>query len=269
MLVGFSRVSMNVKTGPIPVSITEQSSCPDTCNWKAEKLCYPFFSPLGFQWESLTTNGYYGNQTRRSSTPITWDEFCRNISKLPRHQLWRHNAAGDLPGEGNVIDTKALQQLVDANNKSHAHGFTYTHKPVIASKTVSPGLALTNACAIYAANKSGFTVNLSADSLREADSLCDLGIAPVVVVVPSDAPRRQLTPKGRIVVVCPAETGPNGNGIQCDRCQLCAKNYRKAVIGFRSHGNSKKKVNFKLRVLNDELSVFRIPLSLDLCQEDQ
>lgn len=240
MLVGFTRVSENKKTGPIPTSMTEQASCPDACPWKAGKLCYPFFSPLGFQWESLNNGGYYGKQTFRSSHPISWDEFCSKVSFLPRHQLWRHNTAGDLPGIGDAIDTLALQQLVDANRKARAHGFTYTHKPVGNS-----GTSLVNARAIYACNQSGFTVNVSADSLKKVDELYDLKIAPVVVVVPSDAPRKQVTPKGRIVVVCPAED----KGIQCDRCRLCANKDRKAVIAFRAHGTRKNKVNKHLVVL--------------------
>lgn len=244
MLVGFVRVSENKKTGPIPVSMTEQQSCPVACPWRAEKLCYPYFSPLGFQWESLNNNGYYGTQKRRSSTPISWDEFCDRIKYLPRNQLWRHNAAGDLPGIGDVIDTQELQKLVDANSKSKACGFTYTHKPV--GKT---GIALVNARAIYACNQNGFTVNVSADSLKEADELVDLGIAPVVVVVPSDAPRKQVTAKGRIVIACPAE---KDNGIQCDRCRLCYKKDRKAVISFQAHGTKKRVVNTRLKVLNNE-----------------
>jgi hypothetical protein len=247
MLVGFMRVSENKKTGPIPTSMTEQSSCPDACPWKEGKLCYPFFSPLGFQWESLTNGGYYGTQTFRSSHPISWDDFCSKISELPRYQLWRHNTAGDLPGAGDEIDTQALQQLINANRKARAFGFTYTHKPVTSSPKVSEWLALRNARAVYACNQSGFTVNVSADSLCEADELYDLAIGPVVVVVETDAPRRQVTPKGRIVVVCPAEE----KGIQCDRCRLCANNDRKAIIAFRAHGTRRNKVNKHLKVLNN------------------
>jgi len=260
MLVGFSRVSMNVKTGPIPTSMTEQSSCPSACPFKAGKLCYPYFSPLGFMWEALNNGGYNvgGNGHRKAITPITWDEFCGNIGQLPKNQLWRHNTAGDLPGIGNSIDTKALQQLVDANNKSRACGFTYTHKPVGRS-----GQALVNAQAIYAANKSGFHINVSADSLSEADELAELGIAPVVVVVDSDAPKKMRTPQGRHVIVCPAEMPKQKRRtkaemgshrpkvlptVQCAKCQLCAKDRT-----FRSHGTRRNKVNIMLKVLQQLL----------------
>jgi hypothetical protein len=237
MLTSFTKVSGNAKTGPIPTTITEQSSCPTVCPYKAEKMCYPYFSPLGFMWEALNTKGYYGNRKVRCSTPITWEELCHQISRLPKGQLWRHNTAGDLPGIGNAIDTKMFHDLVIANKKARAVGFTYTHKPVGLK-----GQALINARAIQAANKNGFRVNLSADSLDQADKFIDLNIAPVVVVVPSDAPRKMVTPKGRIVIGCPAEV----SDIQCARCGLCAKD-RKAIIAFHAHGTKKNAVNSLLK----------------------
>lgn len=243
MIVSFTKASRNTKTGTIPVSVTEQKSCPDACPWKAEKLCYPYFSPLGFIWESLDTSGYYQQLKPRRVTPISWAELCNNIQRLPKGQLWRHNAAGDLPGEGDVIDLQKLNALVTANKDRR--GFTYTHKPV-----GYQGQSLVNAQAIYAANKQGFRINLSADSFEQADKLFDMQIAPVVMVVTSDAPLHMKTPKGRTVIVCPAEI-KNKYGepqIQCDRCQLCAKE-RKAIVAFRAHGKSKKTVSARLRVI--------------------
>ena len=259
---------MNVKTGAIPTSMTEQSSCPESCPLKKDKICYPFFSPLGFQWEALNNNGYSPNG-HKQITPITWEVFCDNISRLPKHQIWRHNTAGDLPGIGDLIDLQAFQKLIDANNKSKARGFTYTHKPVLPSQKpfVPAWLARVNAQAIFASNKSGFVVNLSADSLKEADDLVDLGIAPVVVVVDTNAPKKMRTPKGRHVIVCPAEmpkqkrrTKAEMNTpkpkvlptIQCNQCELCWKKDRRAIIGFKSHGTRRNKVNVMLRVLNNE-----------------
>lgn len=240
MIASFTLVSGNSKTGPIPTTMTEQASCPDACPFKAEKLCYPYFSPLGFMWESLDNNGYYKNQKRKSVTAITWDELCFEVSKLPRRQVWRHNTAGDLPGEGNYIDLQKFDKLVKANRGRM--GFTYSHKPVGFS-----GQELINARAIYAANKSGFRVNLSADSLTEADELADMNIAPVVVVVPTDSPRYMKTPKGRTVITCPAEEKDDRGKpiIQCSRCQLCAKD-REAIVAFRAHGTKQKAVNKKL-----------------------
>src|SRR5690606_25620497 len=234
MIAAFTLVSSNSKTGPIPTAMTEQASCPDACPFKAEKLCYPYFSPLGFMWEALDNDGYYKDQERKSVTAIKWDELCYEVSRLPRGQLWRHNTAGDLPGKNNTIDLSLLESLVKANRGRR--GFTYTHKPV-----GFKGQELINARAIYAANKSGFTVNLSADSLEEADELSNLNIAPVVVVVPTNSPRHMKTPQGRTVITCPAEERDERGKplIQCSRCELCAKD-RKAIIAFRAHGTKKK-----------------------------
>ena len=196
-------------------------------------------------WIALEHGGFYPGLPRRRIVPLTWDEMCKKVSKLPHGQVWRHNSAGDLPGLGDVIDLEKLDQLVKANKRARARGFTYTHKPV-----GYDGQALVNAQAIYASNKSGFTVSLSADSLKQADTLADMGIAPVVVVVPSDAPRKQLTPKGRRVMVCPAEFEDDDGDpvIQCDRCQLCAKDH-KVIVAFRAHGTRVNAVNRKLRVI--------------------
>jgi hypothetical protein len=152
--------------------------------------------------------------------------------------FWRHNVAGDLPGTNNTIDHHLLNQLVKANKGKQ--GFTFTHKPVGYS-----GQALVNARAIYAANKQGFTINLSAEGLKEADRLYDLSIAPVVIVVPSDAPKHMRTPKGRRVVTCPAE---NSN-ITCNDCRLCANSNRKGIVAFRAHGSKRNSINKLLKVI--------------------
>jgi len=242
MITSFTRISSNTKTGPIPVSLTEQSSCPDTCPFKSNKSCYPFFSPLGFMWEALDHDGFHPSikdKTRRRVIPLTWDELCDNVSSLPKRkkQLWRHNAAGDLPGIGNEIDTQKLEQLVLANKKAQARGFSFTHKPVGLY-----GLGLRNACAIRAANIQGFIINLSANGLTDADWLADLNIGPVVTIVPSSSPTKMKTPKGRKVVVCPAQQDLKVK-ITCDSCELCAKGNRKSIIAFRAHGRKKKLVD--------------------------
>jgi hypothetical protein len=149
------------------------------------------------------------------------------IATLPLGQLWRHNAAGDLIGAGESIDPVALGQLVKANQGKK--GFTYTHK--------------TNHKAnfkwIKRANQWGFTVNMSANDLAHADQLVDSGAGPVVTVLPIDAPAKQLTPKGRTVITCPATYR---NNVSCATCQLCAVSDRSTIVGFPAHGNAKAKV---------------------------
>lgn len=211
--------SCNSKTGPIPASYTEASTCPDSCSFKGNG-CYARFSYVRMHWDRADQS---------------WDELCQGVSNLKPGQLWRHNIAGDLPGKNNVIDTKLLDKLVKANAKAGARGFTFTHKPI-----GMRGQKLINAQAIYACNKSGFTVNLSADNLKEVDEYMKYRIAPVVVTLPSDAPNKLMTPGGNLVIACPATVRDD---VTCATCGLCQKANRKAVIGFKAHGVAKKKVS--------------------------
>jgi hypothetical protein len=162
---------------------------------------------------------------------ITWKAFCAVVKALSIGQLWRHNQAGDLPGIGAAIDTKALTALVRAN--AGKKGFTYTHKPVLPAGSST----FKNRAAIERANKAGFRINLSGNNLAHADSLYDLGIAPVVTVLPSTQTTNCLTPKGRKVVVCPATQRED---VTCQSCGLCQR-LRDCIVGFPAHGVSHAK----------------------------
>jgi hypothetical protein len=229
--------SRNSKTGPIPVSTTSNETCPDACPLKANG-CYAEGGPLGILWRALSGSvaGETFQSGRNTLQSLTWEQFCAKVASFPTGTFWRHNQAGDLPGIGDQIDAKALSRLVDANEASGARGFTYTHKPI----TGPFGQA--NQKAIMAANMRGFTVNLSANNLREADTLAAAGIGPVVVVLPADVQGKQddlRTPDGRKVVVCPATYQKD---VSCLTCQLCQRQ-RSSIVGFPAHGASKRKAN--------------------------
>lgn len=218
MQVHLSIKSSNDKTGPIPVSTTTRESCPVTCPVR-KKGCYADGGPLALHWDAVTA------QKRGSD----WQTFCRSISKLPAGQLWRHNQAGDLPGDGVRIDADRMMQLVGAN--AGKRGFTYTHH----IPTVE------NLSTVRAANRAGFTVNLSGNSLSHADNLKEIAPdLPVVAIVPSDRPCPKRTPGGRAVVQCPATTEKGiARKINCKDCGLCQIACRNSVIAFPSHGNRK------------------------------
>lgn len=221
--VSFIRSSKNRKLGGIPASITGRGSCPTSCTFYGFG-CYAEQHLLARRWRAVPERG------------LDWDAFCDEISKLPDGQLWRHNEAGDLPGEGVAIDRTAVMQLVIANARKR--GFTFTHKPTHPSQlgAAPKDLFRNNRRVIAEANRVGFTVNLSADTLAQADALYDLNIGPVAVVLPSDAPdRAQKTPKGRTVVVCPAQTV---EGMTCATCRLCSHADRRSIVGFRAHGQT-------------------------------
>lgn len=209
--------SGNSKTGPIPVSTSGRDTCPPSCPLY-ERGCYAKGGPLGIHWNKVT-EGERG---------VPWEEFLEQVKALPRGQVWRHNQAGDLPGKGELIDVKMLEELVLANRGRR--GFTYTHK--------KPGIG-ENAAAIAAANKAGFKIILSANNIEQADEYFDLGIAPVAVILHEHAENTTYTPKGRYIIACPAEYTDH---LTCARCQICTKNPN-FIIGFKAHGNAKNYVS--------------------------
>lgn len=217
MQVHLTLKSANVKTGPIPVSTTERDSCPSDCAMRAG--CYADSGPLALHWRAVS-EGKRGTD---------WDGFTAQIAALPDNQLWRHNQAGDLPVAGGTVDPVKLGQLVAANTGKR--GFTYSHHRDNESIQW-----------IRHANAWGFTVNLSANNLADADTLADFDAGPVVVVLPSDQTENTVTPAGRPVIVCPATQRDN---VSCASCQLCQRQ-RKAIVGFPAHGSRKRVINIRL-----------------------
>lgn len=217
--VQFVAKSSNAKTGPIPTTTSARETCPDSCPLK-NNGCYAsagYYTRLN--WDKVSAGERGGS----------WAQLCERIERLPPDQVWRHNVAGDLPHvDGRRIDNRALRALVDANKGRR--GFTYTHHTMRLKQ---------NRDAIAAANRNGFTVNLSADNPRDADRLADLAIAPVVSIVAADQLENTSTPGGRPIVICPAVTRDN---VSCATCKLCAKADRRVIVGFPAHGAQKSRI---------------------------
>jgi hypothetical protein len=209
--------SANEKTGPIPVSTTSAATCPPDCPFNNSQGCYAGSGPLALHWAAVT----------RGDRGDLFADFCDKIAALPEGQLWRHNQAGDLPGNGLELDGAALGDLVKANKGRR--GFTYTHYNPANGR---------NAAYIKGCNDHGFTVNLSANTPAHADKLAALGLGPVVTVLPIEQRENTVTPGGRKIVVCPATIR---EGVSCSSCQLCAISNREAIIGFPAHGTQAKK----------------------------
>ncbi len=214
----FTARSENRKTGPIPVTMSPQATCPSTCPLKGAG-CYAESGPMSMAWRRL--NGHEG---------MDWQAMLSHIRALPAGQLWRHNTAGDLPHVNGKLNARALQQLVEAN--AGRRGFTYTHHK----------LSAYNAAALRHANANGFVVNASTETLKQADAAMDQGL-PAVVVLPSDAKDDLKTPAGRRVVVCPATKRTD---VMCFNCRLCANASRDYVIGFHAHGTRRKMIDSNL-----------------------
>jgi hypothetical protein len=184
---------------------------------KAE--CYAASGPLALHWNAVSAG------TRGTS----WGQFCETIDALPAGQLWRHNQAGDLPQQNGTVDAVKLGQLVAAN--AGKRGFTYSHHRDAESINW-----------IRHANNWGFTVNLSANDLHDADYLASQNAGPVVVVLPSTQNENLKTPAGRPVVVCPAT---QRDDVSCATCQLCQRQ-RSTIVGFPAHGSRHRVINLRL-----------------------
>jgi len=211
--------SKNVKVGKMAVTTSTATTCPTSCPFKSNG-CYADSGPLKLHWDKVT----------REERGDDWSTFISKIKDLPAGSKWRHNQAGDLPGDMEKLDDKKCIELAKANKGKR--GFTYTHYDVLDN--------FQNAITVNIMNHLGFTVNVSANNLEHADKLCDLDIAPVATVLPIEQTTNTVTPKGRKVVVCPATYKDD---VSCASCMLCEKWDRNVVVGFPAHGTSKKKAS--------------------------
>lgn len=219
MFVHLTLQSGNRKVGPIPVSTTEEASCPSECPLLG-KDCYARFGPLGMHWKKIG-----------KSRGEVWNRFCQRLKAIAPGTLFRHNQAGDLPkNKRGRIHFSLLRSLVQS--VKHLRGWTYTH--------YDPSNA-ENAKAIKYANDNGFTVNLSADNLTQADDYYKMGVGPVCVILPENAPHRgNKTPLGLPIVVCPSQTQDE---MDCATCKLCTVGTRKSIVGFLAHGIASKRLS--------------------------
>ncbi|MDR6522166.1 hypothetical protein EJP69_14355 [Variovorax gossypii] len=206
----FTRVSRNAKTGPMAVTTTSANTCLPGCSFR-QSGCYAENGLLALHWRAVSAGARGGS----------FDELLAQIRTLPRRALWRHNQAGDLtPSAPGTIDVHLLSRLAMANRGRR--GFTYTHYP--------PTRA--NRAAIRQANQLGFAVNLSAETLAQADGYAVLEVAPVVVVLPVGTTKPTRTPSGRPVIVCPSSVG----NTDCLSCGICQQRDRSVIVGFPAHG---------------------------------
>jgi len=209
----------NPKVGKMAATTSTAKTCPTSCPFKSNG-CYAYGYPLKGHWDKVT-EGERGDD---------WSTFIDKIKDMPAGSKWRHNQAGDLPGDMEKLDNEKCIELAKANEGKR--GFTYTHYDVLDN--------FQNAITVNIMNHLGFTVNVSANNLEHADKLCDLDIAPVATVLPIEQTTNTVTPKGRKVVVCPATYKDD---VSCAACMLCEKWDRNVVVGFPAHGTSKKKAS--------------------------
>ncbi len=194
----------NPKVGNMAATTSTAKTCPTSCPFK-DNGCYADSGPLKLHWDKVT-EGERGDD---------WPTFLDKIKDLPAGSKWRHNQAGDLPGDTKDLDSTKCVDLAKANEGKR--GFTYTHYDVLDN--------FQNAITVNIMNHLGFTVNVSANNLEHADKLCDLDIAPVATVLPIEQTTNTVTPikRARKVVVCPATRTKMTYRVQimyamCEKC---------------------------------------------------
>ena len=219
----------------MPVTTSDQSSCPTTCPHHTANGggCYAASGPLSWHWKKVS-------QGKRGGS---WSDLTNFVSGLEAGTMYRHNQSGDFfydtDDQGReLINLAMLKELVDANKSSGAKGYTYTHHKLD---------YIHNLEAVKYANNNGFTVNASCETMSQADDAIAAGV-PAVCVVDNSKDVPKVTPAGHRVVVCPAQ---RFDSVDCKSCGLCAKNLdsRSCVVAFLAHGNGAKKVNSKLSTI--------------------
>jgi len=223
----FVRMSGNRKIGYMPAGYSSFLTCWNECTFGKHGACYAKGGHCQMHMHKVTSGARGGS----------FAKFVEQIDLLPDDIVYRPMVGGDLPGINGELDKASMLALVDANRnrrgKGHKRPIGYTHSPVMASQAPC-GPA--NAAIIKHANKNGFTINLSANTVNQADALVDLEIGPVVCVLPKGTIRKTYTPKGRAIVVCPAVLAGKLGTVTCSDCLMCSKVDRPYLIGFPAHG---------------------------------
>lgn len=217
-------VSGNTKTGPISVSMTEESSCPPTCAFKGNG-CYAAYGRTLLHWRKVPERG------------APWPDFIRALRALPQRTFFRHNVAGDLPHFNGYLDVRKVIELARVA-AYFAASWTYTHHKLNAH----------NLTVIRGAIDFGFIINVSCESTHVA-ALNHLRGLPTVCAVPRDAPTC-FREEGVTFVQCPATLRDD---INCQNCggrrgiPLCARADRSCVVTFPAHGPARSKAEAVVR----------------------
>ena len=213
----FNRASLNRKTGVMPVVTSSRETCPPECPLWELNICYAKHSWMGIHWRKVSS-GERGE---------SFADVIAKIKRIAKGVIWRWGVAGDLPGEDGFLAESDCYAISLSNGRSD--GYAYTH--------YSPYKG-NNRAIIKAMNSSNFTVNLSSDTLTEADDFVATGL-PVVTLLPVGAPKVSYTPGGNKVVKCPAIP----DKVTCSTCKLCTKKDRDFIVGFEAHGTGRNAIN--------------------------
>lgn len=223
--------SSNPKTGNVIQSYSSKESCPVRCPFKGSG-CYGESYHTARQWARADD----------LSDPRAVDcaESMARIlvsSALTRPGgviLFRHNVAGDMAVAGtSALDYSEIAGLGAAvtmangllrNVERSILAYTYTHCEI-------------DAAAAEIIRAACITINASCETAAECKNAAEHGVPSAMACADIDAAKAALKAEGLNGVQCPAQT----RGTNCDKCRLCARKNRKAVVLFALHGNGAKR----------------------------
>lgn len=239
----FLKSSENTKTGDIMQSYSSRSTCPKDCVFK-NNGCYAEGFHTKMAWDRCEDENDARYVINGEHLKINLLEAAFNkLRKNPTREsiLFRHNVAGDLAIEGtSLIDANRVDIIARALEGANKvvegiiKGYTYTHCAIDlhASEIIHE-----------AANK-GFLINASCETVEEVKHAKSLGINAVIASINPKETEKELKAVGLYGAQCPAQVN---EGMDCNRCQLCAKN-RKVVIIFGIHGIYKGKARKAIQI---------------------
>ena len=230
--------SSNKKTGDIIQSYSSRATCPDSCIFK-KNGCYADDYTTSRQWnrcDNPQDTRYVSNSEQLSISlkAAVFDKLRKNPDC--KKVLFRHNVAGDIATEGtSFIDKNRVETIVKAIVEANKvvdnvlHGYTYTH-----CKIDDNAVGI-----IQDASSKRFLINASCETVGEVKHAKSFGINAVIASVNPEETKKELKNIGLHSIQCPAQVRED---VDCNKCQLCAKN-RKTVIIFAVHGKASKKAS--------------------------
>ena len=245
----YTLVSKNKKLGYITVTRTTTDTCPDSCPLMDDG-CYD---------QQGNGNIHRMRHDRNEYNSFLFKEFLTKIKNFTA--TFRLNEGGDLWGKGDRIDRRKLSQFAKECDEWKRSPIIYTHKPIEGvhkrgSKAHKQGNL--KALRLIQEQSSKVIVNVSCDSLKEADKAVKLGL-DAVVVLPHDANDKghvSFTPEGNKILHCPS----TWDNVTCGGTPftrvcgggnpICAQKGH-PIVGFPAHGSRKLKVSKMLKILNE------------------
>lgn len=216
--------------------VSIKTTCPDTCQLKAEKSCYAMNGPVAIILRNLdkSHNKYNVNSAAVEESRLIRESF--GSGPIPQDGAkggrdLRIHVFGDA-----TTPFAALKLNEAANDWANRNGgtvWTYTH----AWKNVHRSYWGKNV-----------SILASVDSTEDGVKALEQGYAPARVV--SEHVNNKMVIEGGIKwIPCPEQT----NEIKCTKCRLCLnadKLFEKKMgIQFSAHGSGTKKIKKRLNVL--------------------